>query len=209
MDKKYKNKKIKSKKVIGLTSALLAGSLLTSCNLASTRREYEYRRLIRTSDGDYSESSQYEPFDSDDNKYLSNKFISYSAWEQKDDKYYRSVDEYDVLNKTYDDIKILFENKDMSLEEVLGEPIKSYEQASDNLSEEEINRGAYFETTLYSKDESKYVTIIESKDAPVIVLGFGIGAFNLGLVGLSAYKTFIDKKNKNDDAKKLTLKREK
>ena len=209
MNKKYKNKNINSKKVIGLTSALLAGSLLTSCHLSSAKKEYEYRRLIRTSDGDYSQSDQYEPFDSDDNKYLSNKFISYSAWEQKDDKYYRSVDEYDVLNKTYEDIKILFDNKDISIDDVLGEPIKSYKQVSDNLSEEEINRGAYFETTLYSKNETKYVTIVESSDAPVIALGFGIGAFNLGLVGLSAYKTFIDNQNKKEDAKKLTLKREK
>ena len=113
----FKNKNLNSKKIIGLASLVLAGSLLTSCTINLSRKEHEYRRVNFTSNGNYYESSQFEPF------YLSNKptnsLIYYNEWkETADGNYSRIVKEYDVTDKSYDDIISLKDNKNINIDEV-------------------------------------------------------------------------------------------
>ena len=200
----WNNKKINSKKMIGLASLVLAGSLLTSCTISLSRKEHEYRRVNFTSNGNYYESSQFEPF------YLSNKptnsLIYYNEWEETaDGNYSRIVKEYDVTDKSYDDIISLRDNKNINIDEVFGEPVKIYEQIIDNVSKEELEAGAYYEVTIYSENEARVATIKNGKTpSPLILLGSGLVTF-LGLGGLIAWNKYDEKKQK-----KLTLeKREK
>ena len=200
----FKNKNINSKKIIGLASLVLAGSLLTSCTISLSRKEHEYRRVNFTSNGNYYESSQFEPF------YLSNKptnsLIYYNEWEETaDGNYSRIVKEYDVTDKSYDDIISLKDNKYINLDEVFGEPVEIYEQIIDNVSKEELEAGAYYEVTIYSENEARVATIKNDKTpSPLVLLGSGLVTI-LGVGGLIAWNKYDEKKEK-----KLTLeKREK
>lgn len=200
----FKNKNINSKKIIGLASLVLAGSLLTSCTISLSRKEHEYRRVNFTSNGNYYESSQFEPF------YLSNKptnsLIYYNEWEETaDGNYSRIVKEYDVTDKSYDDIISLKDNKYINIDEVFGEPVEIYEQIIDNVSKEELEAGAYYEVTIYSENEARTATIKNDKaPSPLVLLGSGLATI-LGVGGLIAWNKYDEKKEK-----KLTLeKREK
>ena len=200
----FKNKNINSKKIIGLASLVLAGSLLTSCTISLSRKEHEYRKVNFTSNGNYYESSQFEPF------YLSNKptnsLIYYNEWkETADGNYSRIVKEYDVTDKSYDDIISLKDNKYINIEEVFGEPVEIYEQIIDNVSKEELEAGAYYEVTIYSENEARVATIKNDKTpSPLVLLGSGLVTI-LGVGGLIAWNKYDEKKEK-----KLTLeKREK
>lgn len=200
----FKNKNINSKKIIGLASLVLAGSLLTSCTISLSRKEHEYRRVNFTSNGNYYESSQFEPF------YLSNKptnsLIYYNEWEETaDGNYSRIVKEYDVTDKSYDDIISLKDNKYINIDEVFGEPVEIYEQIIDNVSKEELEAGAYYEVTIYSENEARVATIKNDKTpSPLVLLGSGLVTI-LGVGGLIAWNKYDEKKEK-----KLTLeKREK
>ena len=200
----FKNKNINSKKIIGLASLVLAGSLLTSCTISLSRKEHEYRKVNFTSNGNYYESSQFEPF------YLSNKptnsLIYYNEWEETaDGNYSRIVKEYDVTDKSYDDIISLKDNKYINIDEVFGEPVEIYEQIIDNVSKEELEAGAYYEVTIYSENEARVATIKNDKTpSPLVLLGSGLVTI-LGVGGLIAWNKYDEKKEK-----KLTLeKREK
>lgn len=200
----FKNKNLNSKKIIGLGSLVLAGSLLTSCTISLSRKEHEYRRVNFTSNGNYYESSQFEPF------YLSNKptnsLIYYNEWkETADGNYSRIVKEYDVTDKSYDDIISLKDNKNINIDEVFGEPVEIYEQIIDNVSKEELEAGAYYEVTIYSENEARTATIKNDKaPSPLVLLGSGLATI-LGVGGLIAWNKYDEKKEK-----KLTLeKREK
>lgn len=200
----FKNKNLNSKKIIGLASLVLAGSLLTSCTISLSRKEHEYRKVNFTSNGNYYESSQFEPF------YQSNKptnsLIYYNEWkETADGNYSRIVKEYDVTDKSYDDIISLKDNKNINIDEVFGEPVEIYEQIIDNVSKEELEAGAYYEVTIYSENEARVATIKNDKTpSPLILLGSGLATF-LGMGGLIAWNKYDEKKEK-----KLTLeKREK
>ena len=205
--RKLKQKKLNSRKMLGLATVILAGGILTSCSSLIYTKEYEYTRIERSSDGVYSEVSQYSPFNSDNNKNLSNSFISYSEWiETKDNNYSRIVKEYDVNRKDYNDIKELFESN-KEIEEVLGKPSKTYEQMSKTLSKDEIDRGAYFEATIYSENKKKYVLIKDSK-SNIGVLVFGLAGFTLATGTLIAWKKYDENSSeKKDKNKKLTLKK--
>ena len=183
---------------IPLTTVCLA----SSCSL-DQKVEYEYSRISFSSDGKYSESKQFKPYDSEGKTEVLNSFMSYSAWVLNEDgKYQRDVKEYNVKRKTYEDVKGL-ENNNEQIKEVLGEPTKSYIQIKDTISEEDIERGAYYEATLYSMDNSNYVTVKTGDPSHILILTGCLVAFTVGGAGLIA----IQKKEEKDKPKKLELKR--
>lgn len=192
-------RKLTSVKVVGLASVLIAGGLLASCKAITTRTEYEYTRLEVTNDGEYREVRQFKPFDTVNNKNLPNSFIYYGKWEETtDQKYSREVREYNVNNKTYDDIKELTTNSNLPIEEVLGEPSKTYMQVTDYVEDTDLERKAHFEATFYSKNEKRSVTIVTDDPASTNSLIFGAAAITLGTGALVAW---------NQYDKKLTLKK--
>lgn len=197
--RRLNRRKLTSAKVVGLASLLIAGGLLASCKAITTRTEYQYTRLEVTNDGEYREFKQYKPFDTVNNKNLPNSFIYYGKWDETtDQKYSREVREYNVNNKTYEDIKELTTNRDLRIEDVLGDPTKTYMQVTDYVEDADLERDAHFEATLYSKDESKRVTIVTDDPASTNSLIFGAAAITLGTGALVAW---------NQYDKKLTLKK--
>lgn len=202
MKRKLKNKKLNNKKILGLTSLILAGSLVTACNTISGEKQYEYSRIEFTTDGIYKESKQYKEFYSDQ----ANSLISYDAWEQLEDgKYSRKVEEYNVTKKTYEDIKKIFDNN-LDLQEELGIPIKTYHQTSETLSSEEIERGSYIEATIYDINEDKYVMVKNDKQNIWILLTGSI-VFASACGVLIAWKKYDDKLDNINSNKNLTLKK--
>lgn len=199
--RKIKNKKINSKKILGLTSLILASSMSVACSDTMGKKEYEYNRIEFSSDGDYRETRQYKSFDSEENKDSKNTFIEYSAWELREDgRYERKIKEYDVGKVTYEEIMpLLNENFDSS--KVFGEPSKAYIQITDTLSYEELQRGSYFEGTIYGINKDKYVIVKDpTKNAGILIIS-GI-VVTLGVGSLVTWKKYNDKANK-----KLTLKK--
>lgn len=201
---KKTNKKLKTsiRKRLAVLIPIATVCLASSCSMAK-QREYEYSRRIFTSDGEYLESKQFKSFNPDNETNLTDSFISYGAWELNDEgNYQRNVKEYIVGEKTYEDIKGL-ENNDTKIEELFGEPAKTYIQESNNISKEDIDRGSYYEATLYSVNESSYVIVKNSNStSPVILIG-GLVGFMLVTAGLIA----LDKHEKKGDTKELKLKR--
>lgn len=202
--RKIRNRKINSKKIIGLTSLILTGSLLTACNVYPTRKSHEYRRVDFNSNGNYYETSQFEPFYQDKN---SNSFIYYDKWNvTSDGKYSRIVKEYDVDSITSEDIRILRDNKDLIIEDILGEPREVYEQIKDNISQEELEAGSYFTATIYSENEENSVTI-KNQDGVSSLYLIGCGIATVGGMGaLIAWSKNQDKEENNKN-KKLMLKK--
>ena len=196
--RKFSNRKLNKIKVFGLASILIASGLSVSCKAITTKTAYEFNRIEVTNDGILSEARQFKPFSENQNA-LSNSFIYYDKWEQREDqKYSRLVKEYNVKYKSYEDIKELVSNNSLDVEEVLGKPIKIYTQITDFVEEDELERKAHFEATFYSKNEKRSVTIEtenpESKNA--LILGAAGVALGTGaLIGWNIYD------------KKLTLKR--
>ena len=78
---------------------------------------------------------------------------------------------------------------------------------SKTLSKDEIDRGAYFEATIYSENKEKYVLIKDSK-SNIGVLVFGLAGFTLATGILIAWKKYDENlSEKKDKNKKLTLKK--
>ena len=83
--RRLNRRKLTGAKVVGLASLLIAGGLLASCKAITTRTEYEYNRIEVTNDGIFSEARQFKPFSENQNA-LSNSFIYYDKWEQREDQ---------------------------------------------------------------------------------------------------------------------------
>ncbi len=87
-----------------------------------------------------------------------NLLYYYSKWEKIDDGLYsRVVQTYSIDEKTYEDIIKLFDKKDLSLEGILGEPDSNIKETKNNLTEEELQEGAFIQAIVYSKDEGDYI----------------------------------------------------
>ena len=201
--RKLKNRKLNSKRVLGLASLILTSTMVVACDERMARKEYECNRIEFSSDGISREARQYRPFNSEES--INNSFIEYSAWELRDDgRYQREIKEYDAAEVTYEEIRPLLD-KDFNISEVFGKPTKIYFEVSDTLSDEEIQRGAYYEGTIYSVNTDKYVIVKEPMKHVGILIVSG-GTVTIGLASLIAWEKYNEKINKEQE-KKLTLKK--
>ena len=203
--RKLKNRKINSKKMIGLASLILIGGMVTSCDSIFLNKEYEYTRIEFNSYGEYKETKQFKPFDSNNNKDLSNSFTYYSAWELRDDgRYQRDVKEYDIKSKNYSDVSNIIRNED-ELNEFLKKPNKTYVEITNNITKEENERGSYYDITIYDLNKDRYAYIEEGDKNYLLLIGCGV-LIPIAVGSLIAWnkynETIDDKKDK-----KLTLKK--
>lgn len=203
MIRRIKYKRFNNKKVLGLATLILIGGIVTGCNLNPIKKENQFSRIEFTSDGEYSETRQFRPFDSNNNKDLNNSFIYYDKWEEREDgKYQRNVKEYNINRKEYEDLKQIPIDE---IDEALGKPTKDYTQIAETIPEEDINRDSYYDVTLYKEDEQKYVMVQDNDKSSWSLIASGtclplaIGA----LIGWNKYNEYSENK-KN---KKLTLKK--
>ena len=203
--RKLRNRKINSKKIMGLASLILIGGMVTSCDSILSKKEYEYNRIEFNSYGEYKETKQFKPFDSNNNKDLANSFTYYGAWELRDDgRYQRDVKEYDIKSIKYHEICETIRN-DEELAEFLKKPEKSYVEITNEISEEEVERGSYYDITVYDINKDRYAYIEEDKKNILLLVGCGVVIpVAIGsLIAWNKYNESIEEKKE----KKLTLKK--
>lgn len=151
-----------------LTAGLIAGGfkLLGGCpfyrdikqqNL-NTMKEFDNLGNIR-----YEE--QYSDFSS-----ASDMLYFYGKWERSDNGFYtRTVEKYKLEKLTEDEIKDLFEKEKVSLQDILGTPISSFQESNNNLDEEEIERENYFQAIIYLENEEDYILVRESVSDNILI----------------------------------------
>ena len=202
--RKLKNKKLNSKKIMGLASLILIGGIVSSCDSVMLNREYEYDRIEFNSYGEFKETRQFKSFDSNSNKDLSNNFTYYGAWELRDDgRYQREVKEYDISNMSYEEVYNII-NSDKELYDFLKKPEKTFSEITDIISKDEDLRGSYYDVTIYSINRDRYADIDDTERNIWVLIGcgaiipLGVGA----LIGWNRYNEML-----NEENKKLTLKK--
>ena len=190
--RKIINKKLNSKKILGLTTLVLSTALLTSCNISFPKKAYENTKIECDSYGTYYETKQFGSYSPEENKEVTNSFLYYGEWEQiGDNEYSRLVQEYDIKDKTYEDIKVLIDNKNIDIEETLGRPSYEYIETISDVNENELEEGNYFKATIYKENKDKYVIVRNANNIPTILFMTGVGAVFLltgGLIGWSKYE---------------------
>lgn len=207
MKRKIKNRKLNSGLKKGLVALipLTALCLMTSCEPILQTKQYEYSRIELNSDGEYYETKQYMDVNQKEKNTITSTYTSYSRWKlTREGKYVREVKEFDPKNKSLEDIKILIYSE-LTPEQVLGKPTKSYEQVAKTLTREEIERLEYDEATIYIKNEEKYV-MIRNKNKDLTILIAGAVAMVMG-VGLAITWKKYDDMIGGKKEKKLTLKK--
>lgn len=204
MKRKFKKKKLNSgiKKGLMILIPLTTIGLISSCGI---KNETKYTKIECTSNGEYSETLMFIPEGKEYRAF--NKFTFYGGWYKDGDRYSCDVIEYSARDITYEDIKPIL-NNEKEPNEVLGEPLEFRTETKASISKELLDKGAYYSATIYNKGEE--VQYLESDDeekessiGKAVLIGSSIaGATGIGaLVGWNYYN------RKQDEKKKLTLKK--
>lgn len=150
-----------------LTAGLIAGGfkLLGSCpfyrdihqqNL-NTMKEFDNLGNIR-----YEE--QYKDLTASDMLYF------YGKWEKSKDGFYiRTVEKYEIKELTEEEIKDLFEKEQITLQDILGAPVSSFQESNNNVPEEEIERDNYFQAIIYTENDEDYILVRESSSDNIVL----------------------------------------
>jgi len=203
--RKLKKKKLNSQKIMGLASLILIGGMVTSCDNIFLKKEYEYTRIEFNSYGEYKETLQFKPFDSNSNRDLSNSFTYYGAWELRDDgRYQRDVREYNINNMNYNDITLMIKD-DTKLDSFLEDPEKTFVEITNDVSDEERSRGSYYDVTIYSVDRDRYA-YIDDGDKNILLLSGSILVIPAA-IGSLIYWNKYNEKSEYKKENKLTLKK--
>lgn len=205
-------KAVKNLKIIGKTAQLIAPYvLITSITLgvnsaASRALDKNAKQYLNTkkeidSYGNITLEEQYSNFDNE-----KNTITHYSKWEKCEDGFYqRNVNVYSTKNLTEDKIeKIINDNDDISLNNVLGDPIETKVEKKNNLSNEEIMNESYLKATIYFEDESISIST-KDNDSNIILKQLIITIFSaMGAFccyGIHEYRKFKDFNFKHEIAK--------
>lgn len=97
---------------------------------------------------------------------IDNMLYYYPKW-QKDDynSYSRTVQTYSIKNKTYEDVIKLFEQENLKLEDILGEPISNIKETAHNLSAEELEEEPFIATVIYNKEHIIHTETVAEESA--------------------------------------------
>ena len=88
----------------------------------------------------------------------SNLMYYYNQWEKIDDEFYkRNILVYELKEIKEDDILALIEKENISLGDVLGEPVFNYIEKRNNISKEELNTLGYLQAIIYDIDRNNYI----------------------------------------------------
>lgn len=116
-------------------------------------KKYSHIKSELDSLGHIKYEQQYDAFDNE-----TNLLYHYSKWYQKDNKYYRTVDIYEIKKLSEDNIIELLNSKDINLESILGKRVSS--NIEENIYVNENNE--YFEAILYNEDKNDYIVVKEA-----------------------------------------------
>ena len=122
--------------------------------------------------GNINFESQYEYFD-----HSENLLTYYSKWEkQENGLFYRTIKKYNIGNITKEEVLKIFDNQNVSLDEIFGAPISNEQEVSDSVEKnQELLQAVIFEENMddfiYGQEtwvENGLITIVY-----LIITGFG------------------------------------
>lgn len=155
-----------------LTAGITAGVFTAFGNCPFYCDTIQYNSYIRKefdSLGNVRYEQQYDEFDND-----INILSLYTKWEPLNNGLFvRTVEHYEVKELTEEKVLEIFEKfekEEITIHDILGEPIFSIKESKNNLSSEELETGNYFQAVLYSEDEEDVIFIKESVEANIVVL---------------------------------------
>lgn len=123
--------------------------------------------------GNIRKEQQYDTFKDDSDNTLDNSdsmLYYYSKWQKDGDgSYSRTVQTYSIKKKTYEDIIKLFEQENLKLEDVLGEPSSNIKETRNNLADEELEEESFIKAVIYNEDENDYIIHKETVGENVLI----------------------------------------
>lgn len=94
-----------------------------------------------------------------------NIFYYYYQWQQDVDGFYsRNVETYKLDDLTEEAILSLFNQEDLNLYNVLGEPISVKKEIKNNVTEEELQQQHYLRAVIYSENKDDYIIHKETNE---------------------------------------------
>ena len=133
---------------------------------------------------------QYDEFSSEE-KDVKSMLSYYSAWEynNKDNSYTQTIKQYDINGKTFEDVEKLFDKSEITLNDVLGEPLTVKKVSKTNLSEKEKNKDAYFKGVIYDINKNTCKVFEENVVDNIVSSAFFvlIAVLANGTIGLGSY----------------------
>ncbi len=119
-----------------------------------------YSRVMTEFDnlGNIRYEQQYADFDDQNNVF---KF--YSQWQLQADGFYtRTIKTYNIEEKTYEELRELFNKENLTLEDFLGKPILTIKETKNNLTDDELNKEPFMQAIIYNVDENDFIIQEES-----------------------------------------------
>ncbi len=86
----------------------------------------------------------------------------YTKWELVGNEYVRTITSYKMEKIGFEEIVSLLENKDVKIEDILGKPISTISEVKNNITEEEVQRGAFIQCVIYSQVKDDYILVKQS-----------------------------------------------
>lgn len=174
----------------GLTAGLFSFFDATPFYNGDETRSYAQVKTEMNSEGDVSYQKQYEFFDNSEGQ-----LRYYTKWKKEDNGYYsRIVQTYSLDKKSFEDVKKLFDQKNKTLEDILGEPTSNVIETKNNLSEKEIKKEAILKAVIYNEDKDDYIikkeTVVENVFATLLYLLITVFAELLPIYIREEYSSF-------------------
>lgn len=205
-----KQKAIKNLKILGKTVQLIAPYILmTSITLgvnsaASRALDKNAKQYLNTKKeiDSYGNTTIEEKYGNFDNE--KNIITHYSKWEKCEDVFYkRNVNVYSTTNLTEDKIEKIIndENNDISLNNVLGDPIETKVEKKNNLSHEEIMSDESLKATIYFEDKNISISTKDKNETKMLkqLITTMISAMGIiSYIGIHKFRKFRNFNYKSD-----------
>lgn len=149
-----------------LTAGIVAGGFVrlgtTPFYSGDEWKRYANIMIETDSNGNIRTEKKYGIFDT-----YKNKISIYSKWNKNKDTYTRTITTYYIQNKTQTEINELLNNKNIKIENILGNPYEIIEESKTNLTKEELETKSYIKVVTYKTDRTDYIMVKESKEANI------------------------------------------
>lgn len=91
------------------------------------------------------------------------KLYCYGKWEKDDNgEYFRMIQMYSIKKETYETMMELFNQDELKLEDIFGNPDSQIKETKNNLTKEELEQEPFLKAIVYNKDKDNYVIYKET-----------------------------------------------
>ena len=153
-----------------ITAGLMTGIFTSFGHTPFYNGDKRYHYLHRMTEFDNLGNVRYEmQYNEFDNNY--NRLYYCTNWESEDDGFYsRDVLTFLIRDYIYEDVLDLFEKnrEDISIKEILGEPISSVKELKNNLTKEELEEKKYIKEVVYNEDKNEFIVCKETVEENIL-----------------------------------------